>query len=63
MHQAGWTSGVAWAVSVGLVILGTLSVDLDKLGMYLQQRLWTPLIFLGVSAAGKPATNSTILTS
>ena len=36
-----------------------LSVELSNafttFGRYLQQRLWTPLIFLGASANGKPA--------
>lgn len=53
-NQAAWTSSVG-AISLGAVTFGVLSTDFDKLGMYLQQRLWTPLIFLGASVAGRPA--------
>jgi hypothetical protein len=58
MHQDAWSSSFG-TVSLDLVKLGALSVDFDKFGMYLQQRLWTPLIFFGTSAACKPALSST----
>lgn len=53
MHQATWASGFG-TVSVGFTKVGVVSPGFDKCGMYLQQRLWTPLIFLGASAAGRP---------
>ena len=56
MHQDTWAS-VFGTVSGDLVKLGALSVDFVKFGMYLQQRLWTPLIFFGASAAAMPALN------
>lgn len=60
-HQAAWTLSFE-VFSVGLAILDSLPVDLVKFGMYLQHRLWTPLIFLGASAAAKPACISDSLT-
>lgn len=54
LHQDTWAS-VFGTVSGDLFKLGALSVDFVKFGMYLQQRLWTPLIFFGASAAAMPA--------